>query len=51
MRRQPPSPMNQPSVTINHRPAPRTNSEREQILVIEADGDLGQTIVKESTLS
>jgi DNA-binding response OmpR family regulator len=45
MRRQPPSPMNQPCVTINHRPAPRTNSEREQILVIEADGDLGQTIV------
>jgi DNA-binding response OmpR family regulator len=46
MRRQPPSPMNQPCVTINQpRPEPRTNSEREQILVIEADRDLGQAIV------
>jgi DNA-binding response OmpR family regulator len=46
MRRQPPSPMNQPCITINQpRPEPRTNSEREQILVIEADRDLGQTIV------
>jgi DNA-binding response OmpR family regulator len=46
MRRQPPSPMNQPCVTINQsKPEPRTNGEREQILVIEADRDLGQVIV------
>ncbi len=46
MRRQPPSSMNEPCVTINQpRPEPRTNSEREPILVIEADRDLGQAIV------
>ncbi len=38
--------MNQPSVTINQaRPEPRPNGERQPILVIEADPDLGQTIV------
>ncbi len=46
MRHQPPSPMNQPHVAINQaRPKPRPNGERKQILVIEADHDLGHAIV------